>query len=74
MYTTILQTGLGSDLAPRIARAVLPAGLPGASLPLLIKALLSGKPELVAEVPGVTPTIIAAAVAAVKQSYTKSFR
>jgi hypothetical protein len=68
VYTTILtntQTNAATDLIPA---AVTAAGLPVSSVAALVAALPLGATAL-ANVPGITNNIIAAASSAVQQSY-----
>ncbi|OQV03057.1 hypothetical protein CLAIMM_08155 [Cladophialophora immunda] len=74
IYTTIFTGKLTGLLPQRIAEAVLPLGLPETSLPLLIHDLVSSDTEALAEVPGINPPIISAAVTGMKTGYLNSFR
>jgi hypothetical protein len=56
-----------------IPEAVLPLGLPSSSLTSLMAALPLGAPAL-AKVPGITTEIMAAAGAALQQSYVHALR
>ncbi|KAJ5793082.1 uncharacterized protein N7503_009060 [Penicillium pulvis] len=70
----IIHNSLSKNLAPKIAEAVLPLGFPQASLPALIGALSSGSATAVESVPGVTPAIAMAGLAALKEAYSIAFR
>lgn len=70
----IIHNSLSKNLAPKIAEAVLPLGFPQASLPALIGALSSGSATAVEHVPGVTPAIGMAGLAAYKEAYSIAFR
>lgn len=61
-------------LPERIAGAVVPLGLPTSSLPDLIHDLVAHDMESLAQVPGVTPQIIQAAVTGMSSAYLGSFR
>ncbi|KEF62020.1 uncharacterized protein A1O9_03592 [Exophiala aquamarina CBS 119918] len=65
---------LQSNLAPKVAEATLPLGLPLTSLPLLLQALAAHDEEALMGVPGVTPAILAAGVKGMKQGYIVAFR
>lgn len=57
----------------KVSQAALQNGLPEASLPALILALVGGQPDQLAKIPGVTTEIIGAAVHALKEAYLGSF-
>lgn len=65
---------LQSNLAPKVASATLPLGLPLSSLPLLLQALAVHNEEALSEVPGITPAIVAAGIEGLKQGYVIAFR
>lgn len=73
IYQAIFNAGLSKNLAPKIAAAVLPLGLPQTSLGPLIGALASSNPSAVMDVPGVTPEVIAAAGQALQRAYGLAF-
>lgn len=68
VYSTILANVQSSQGAKLIPAAALGAGLPASSLPALFAALPLGVDAL-AKVPGISTAIIAAAGAAVVESY-----
>ena len=70
IFTSTLET----QIPAKIANAVLPLGLPITSLKGLIGALTTQDEALLAQVPGVTPSIIGAAAGALTQAYSISFR
>ncbi|KAB5517489.1 fungal trichothecene efflux pump [Coniochaeta sp. 2T2.1] len=73
VYTTVLtnsQAKAAADLIPKAAEA---AGLAAENVPALIAAMSAGADAL-AEVPGITEEIIAAAFAAFKQTYVVGLR
>lgn len=65
---------LSTHLAPKVSAAVLPLGLPPSSLGMFIGALSASNAKLLGQVPGVTPEIIGAGVAALKEAYSIGFR
>ena len=65
---------LKSKLPAYVAGAALGAGLPPSSLEAFIVALTGTDPMAVAQVSSVTPAIIGAGVAALKQAYADSLR
>ncbi|CAK1364172.1 unnamed protein product [Cercospora beticola] len=73
-YSTALNQRLGTYIPTYIANAVVPAGLPPQSIGAFIGAFASGAREAVAQVPGVTPAIIAAAGAAYQQAFADGVR
>lgn len=74
MFNAVYNHGLAANLGTKIAAATLPLGLPETSLGLLAGALLSGNPKALAEIPGITPTIIAAGGLAVQESLVIALR
>jgi hypothetical protein len=73
VYTTILTNTQTAEAARIIPAAATAAGLPQSSVSQLITALSLGASAL-AEVPGITDNIIAAASAALQQSYVVGLR
>jgi hypothetical protein len=65
---------LSTNLAPKIAEAVIPFGLPKASVGPFIAAFASGDTVSLGKIEGFTPTIIGAAVVAQKDVYSIAFR
>jgi len=74
LYNAIFNSTLGNNLAPKIAAATLPLGLPETSLGQFITALTGSDPSAVASVPGVSPEIIGAGVEALKAAFSLAFR
>ena len=70
----VFSSKLQSNLAPKVASATVPLGLPLSSLPLLLKALVAHNEEALMEVPGITPAILAAGIKGMKQGYVVAFR
>ena len=65
---------LNSELPKQVAEATVPLGLPTSSLPGLIVALTTQNEELLANVEGLTPTILTAASSAVLKAFEMTFR
>lgn len=74
IYNAIFNNVLAENLAPKIAAATLPLGLPKKSLGALIAALEANNQTAVALVPGVTPQIITAGAGALLDTFAVSFR
>ncbi|KIV91817.1 hypothetical protein PV10_06314 [Exophiala mesophila] len=74
VYSAALQTRTAEKIPAYVAKAAAEAGLTPASIPAFIKAIASGNPAALAEVPGVSPTIIGLGVAAFKQAFADSIR
>ncbi|KAK6375984.1 hypothetical protein LTS17_007234 [Exophiala oligosperma] len=78
IFNAIIQGVVGNDLGPRVASAAIGAGFNSTDgLELLIPATMStivGVPDAFAKVPGITPSIEAAAVTAARQVYAKAFQ
>lgn len=70
----IYNHALDTNIPSKISAAVLPLGFPESSLQQLIAALRSNDQEAVSRISGITPQIIAAAGAALKQAYSIAFR
>ncbi|KAK6383729.1 hypothetical protein LTS17_003021 [Exophiala oligosperma] len=74
IINAIFASTLTSNLAPKVTKAVVPLGLEGTNIGMLIGALTSGNIALAEQIPGISPEIIAAAGLAIKQAYVVSFR
>ena len=70
----IFTAQLSANTGPKIAGAVLPAGLPESSLGQFIGALTSQNQTALAAVPGVNGRIISAGVGGLFDAYTLGFR
>lgn len=73
IYQAVFSHGISSNLAPKVAAATFPLGLPEDSLGPLLRALTSGNVDDLSKVPGVSPQIIEAAALAVKEVYKVAF-
>lgn len=71
---TIINNKLGEYLPNDVGRAALENGLPQSSLVPLLQAIMSGNTDALADVPGITNTILNAAMDAARGAYAKSFR
>lgn len=74
IYAAAFSTRLDDKLPNYIAAAAQGAGLPFTSLRAFIKALTSNGTATLGQVPGVSPSIIAAAITALKQAFADSLR
>ncbi|KAK4897775.1 hypothetical protein LTR27_004547 [Elasticomyces elasticus] len=74
IINAIFASGLSSNIGPKVAKAVLPLGLPATSIGPLIAALGLGSADALQDVPGVTNDVTSAAGLAIKQSYVVAFR
>ncbi|KAK4934541.1 hypothetical protein LTR10_024228 [Elasticomyces elasticus] len=77
IFSTILHSLLGQQLAPRIIKGATVNGFPISELKLLIPAVLedgAGVPDVLAAVPGVTPEVMAAVRQAFKDAYGYAFQ
>lgn len=74
IYTSVVTHKLTEHLPTYIARAAAVAGLPRASIPTFVAALIADNTEELANVSGVSPSIIAAGTLALKQAYTDALR
>ena len=73
VFTTVLSNTQSSKMASLVHAAATGAGLPQSSMDALLKALPLGTSAL-ADVPGITEAVIAAATAAYHQSYAAGIR
>ncbi|KAK0388896.1 hypothetical protein NLU13_2473 [Sarocladium strictum] len=77
MFSTIMTSVVNRELANRIANAAIGAGYSPKDLPLLIPAVIKnavGVPFAMADVPGVTDSVLSATASAFKNTYAKAFR
>lgn len=71
MYSSILATESAKNIPAKVGPAALAAGLPSSSLPALLTSIPLGD---FSKVPSISPAVIAATGAAVKEAYTSAFR
>jgi Fungal trichothecene efflux pump (TRI12) len=74
IYFNVFQNKLLEVLPTTVGIAVAKAGLPLTVIPAFVEALVAQNLTAVSEIKGITPTILLAADAAVKESYTQGFR
>ena len=74
IYAAAFTTRLDTKLPSYVSKAALAAGLPESSLEAFMKALTTNDTAALGQVPDVSPTIIGAAVAALKQAFADSLR
>lgn len=74
IYFNVLQNKVTTVLPVKVGTAVLKAGLPPGQVATFILALVAQNTTAIGEIKGLTPTILAAATEAVKQSYVEGFR
>ena len=74
IYGATLTSGISSKLPAYIAEAAIKAGLPATSVPAFVGAIASKDVAAIPTIPGVTPEIIGAGVAAAQQALADSFR
>ena len=74
IYNAVFNHGFAANLAPKIAAAALPLGLPEKSLGPLIEAIISENHAAIARVPGITKEIVAAAIMALTETYVVAFK
>lgn len=75
IYAAAFNTRLKDYLPKYIAKAASAAGLPATSLPAFIQALSEGDDaEALANIPGISPTIIAQGARALQQAFADSLR
>ena len=74
IYSAALTTRLTDYIPKYVAEAALHAGLPKTSLPAFVGALASDNTAALPKIAGVTPIIIEAGVAALKQAFADGIR
>ena len=74
IYSAALTERLESRLPSYVGKAALMAGLPPTSVQAFVGALLTEDTASLVQIPGVTPAIIGAGAAAVKQAFADSIR
>lgn len=74
IYTTIFQSKAGELVPARVGEAALAAGLPQTSLVDLLEILTGLSTKALADVAGISPSIIEASGLALKEAYRSSFR
>lgn len=73
IYSSILQNTIAADAGPRIAKAVLPLGVPTTTLPKFIALLLGAREDLAGQLPGVSPDALAVGSETIKWSWAQGF-
>ncbi|CZR52483.1 uncharacterized protein PAC_02360 [Phialocephala subalpina] len=73
-YLTIVRSRVGATFVQNISQAVLPLGLPPASLPAFLEAIAAGNQYSLMKIPGVSLPIISAAIQATKSTYADAFQ
>lgn len=73
IYNALFNGAMG-QLGDKIAKSVMPLGLPPQSIGPLIGALVGHHEEMIPKIEGVTPQIIGAAVQALKETFASGFR
>lgn len=74
IYGAALTTRIGDKLPSYVAAAAIKAGLPATSVPAFVGAIATKDTAAIPTIPGVTPEIIGAGVAAAQQALADSFR
>lgn len=74
IFSQIFASKVEKYLPALVAERSVAAGLPVTSVEALLVGITSGSAALLEKVPGITPTIIAVAEAAIAQAYADSFR
>jgi hypothetical protein len=74
IYSSIMQNSMKEQAGPRVAKAVLPMGVPQTTLPMLIKLLMGNREKDAAKLPGVTAAVMKAAGTAIKWAWSVAFQ
>lgn len=72
IYAAAFDAGIAKKLPGYVAKAAGVAGLPASSIPAFVEALASSETGKLANIPGVSPAIIAQGVAALKHAFADS--
>ncbi|CAD6587436.1 MAG: hypothetical protein CYPHOPRED_003915 [Cyphobasidiales sp. Tagirdzhanova-0007] len=73
-YGAIFANRIKTKLPDYVLEAVVPLGFPVANAAALLGVVASGEPAVVRTVPGTTPAIVQAAIAASNKAFNNSFR
>jgi hypothetical protein len=74
IFSSIINTTLKKDGPVRVAKAVLPMGVPRAALSKLIPLVIGGKDELAAKIKGLNPAAVKATREALKWTWSLAFQ
>lgn len=74
IYAAALNDRINANVPSGVAGAAARSGLTASSIPAFVAALAGNDPDALAQIPGVTPAIIAAGVTALKQALADSIR
>jgi len=74
IYTAVFSDQLTTELPAKVAAATIPLGFDASHLGQLLGALTSGNTTAIGLVPGVSPSILQAAGAGIKEAYSLGFR
>jgi hypothetical protein len=74
VLNTIINNKLGQTYASSVGGAAIKAGLPSSSAGALLTALATGNPTLLAEVPGISDSILGATMNVSHQVYAAAYR
>lgn len=74
IYGAALTSRIGDKLPSYVAAAAIKAGLPATSVPAFVGAIATKDTAAIPTIPGITPEIIGAGVAAAQQALADSFR
>lgn len=74
IYSAAINPRLASKIPNYVAKAALSNGLPRSSLPSFIQNISSANEDALAQIPGVTPTIVNAGLKALKHAFADSVR
>jgi hypothetical protein len=73
-YGAALNNGLTAKIPTYIAAAAAKSGLPSASIPAFVGGIASHNQTLLADIPGVTPSVVEQGFSALQQAYADSLR
>ena len=74
IYSATLNERLQPNIISHVSKAAITNGLPKSSVEAFVEALATDNTAILSGIPGVTPSIVAAGVAALKQAFADSLR
>ena len=74
VLNTIINNKIGQTYASSVGGAAVKAGLPPSSIGALLTALATGNPKVIAEVPGISDSILGAAMGVSHQVFAAAYR
>lgn len=74
IFNALFNSTIQKNLVPKVLAAVLPLGLPNTSAEAFVTALATSNEQMLAKIPGVTPTLVQAGLGGMLDAYELAFR